>query len=124
MAGIRVYNKNTEEHYGPNVFYIGRGSVLGNPWTHIKDKKTLAKFVVKDRDTAIDNYDHYFDVMYGHDVNFTKAVDEIYEKYKAGEDVYIGCWCAPLRCHGDVIAEKLTQRLVRERISKVRKNGF
>lgn len=121
MAGIHVYNKNNEEHYGPNVFYIGRGSVLGNPWTHIKDKKTLAKFVVKDRDTAIDNYDHYFDVMYGSDVKFTEAVDKIYEAYKAGEDVYLECFCKPLRCHGDIIADKLTQRLVRERIKEKRK---
>ena len=36
MAVI-VYNKNHEEHYGDNVFYIGRGSVFGNPFTHIKD---------------------------------------------------------------------------------------
>lgn len=35
MAVI-VYNKNHEEHYGDNVFYIGRGSVFGNPFTHIR----------------------------------------------------------------------------------------
>ena len=30
--------------------YIGRGSKWGNPYTHIKDKNTLAKFVVGTRE--------------------------------------------------------------------------
>ena len=29
-----------EEHVGPNAFKVHRGYALGNPYTHIKDKKT------------------------------------------------------------------------------------
>lgn len=118
MAGIHVYNKNNEEHYGENVVYCGRGSILGNPYTHIKDKKTKALFVVSNREEAIDNYSHYFDVMYGSNVDFTNAIDSIYEKYKRGEDVYLSCYCKPQSCHCDIIVKKLTQRLVRERLKK------
>jgi hypothetical protein len=117
MAGIHVYNKKNEEHTGRLNFYIGRGSVLGNPYTYIKDKQTKAKYVVKDRDTAIAMYSKYFDVMYGTNIPFTKAVDQIYNAYKSGEDVWLECYCKPLPCHGDIIAKKLMQRLVKEKIN-------
>ena len=78
---IHIYNKNTEEHNGPDVFYCGGGSILGNPYTHIKDRQTKAKFIVRTRDEAIERYEHYFDTMYGSNMEFTRAIDRIYEAY-------------------------------------------
>ena len=119
---IYIYNRRIETH-NKNDFYIGRGSVLGNPYSHIKDRKTKAIYEAKDRDDAIDKYSHYFDLMYGSNKAFTQAIDEIYEVYKSGDDVFLGCFCKPLRCHGDVIKEKLEKRLLRERIKEIyRKN--
>lgn len=119
---IYVYNKKNETHDGPNNYPIFRGgSILGNPFTHIKDKKTLAIYVVRDRDEAINRYSDYFDMMYGSNLEFTKTVDEIYEKYKNGEDVYLECYCKPLPCHGDIIAKKLQQRLVKEKLKDIKK---
>lgn len=117
---IYVYNLRVETHNGSNSFYIGRGSILGNPYTHIKDRKTKAIYEVKDRDEAIDRYSDYFDLMYGSNIAYTKAIDEIYDFYKKGEDVYLGCFCKPLRCHGDVIKGKLEKRLIREKIKEKR----
>lgn len=122
MCGIKVFNITKEEHLGDNAFYCGRGSILGNPYTHIKDKETKAKYIVKDRDEAIDRYADYFDVMYGGHREFTKAIDEIYEKYKNGEDVWLGCYCAPQRCHCEVIVDKLRKRLLKEKVEQYRKN--
>ena len=116
---IYVYNRRIETH-NKNDFYIGRGSVLGNPYSHIKDRKTKAIYEAKDRDDAIDKYSHYFDLMYGSNKTFTQAVDEIYTVYKKGEDVYLGCFCTPLRCHGNIIKEKLEKRLLKERITELR----
>jgi hypothetical protein len=114
---IYVYNRTKETHDGSNNYPIFRGgSILGNPYTHIKDKTTLASYVVKTRDEAIELYDHYFDVMYSGNIEYKKLIDEIYEKYKNGIDVYLECYCAPLRCHGDIIKEKLQKRLIKERI--------
>ena len=79
---IYVYNRTKETHEGPNNYYIGRPSILSNPYSHIKDKTTLASFVVKTREEAIDQYNHYFDVMYNGNIHFKKLIDEIYEKYK------------------------------------------
>ena len=117
---IYIYNLRVETHNGPNSFYIGRGSILGNPYTHIKDRKTKAIYDVKDRDEAIDRYSDYFDLMYGSNIAYTKAIDEIYDIYKSGNDVYLGCFCKPLRCHGDIIKEKLEKRLIREKIKEKR----
>ena len=116
MSGIKVYNVRNEERYGPNVFYCGRGSALGNPYTHLKGRDTKAKYVVRDRDEAISRYDSYFDVMYGSNIEFTKAVEEIYEQYRNGEDVYLGCYCKPQPCHCDVIVNKLRSRLIKEKL--------
>ena len=60
--------------------------------------------------------------MYGTDDDFTKAIDEIYEHYKNGEDVYLQCFCKPLPCHGDIIADKLQRRLIKEKIEERKKN--
>ena len=117
---IYVYNKTKETHDGPNNYYIGRPSILGNPYTHIKEKGTLARYIVKDRDTSIDMYSEYFDTMYGSDIEFTKLIDEIYDKYKSGIDVYLECYCKPLRCHGDIIVEKLQRRLVKEKLKEAK----
>ena len=116
---IYCYNCKIEDFSSkPNNVYIGRGSVLGNPYTHITDKKTKAIYQAKDRDDAIDKYSHYFDLMYGSNLAFTSAIDKIYELYKTGEDVYLECYCKPERCHGDVIKEKLESRLLKEKIQE------
>lgn len=119
---IYVYNRKIETHNGSNNFYIGRGSVLGNPYTHITDKKTKAIYKAVDRDDAIEKYSHYFDLMYGSNLAFTNMVDAIYEMYKSGMDVYLECYCAPLRCHGDIIKEKLEARLLKEKIKELMRN--
>jgi len=119
---IIVYNRLKEDHSSnPNNFPIYRPSVLGNPFSHIKDRNTKAKYVVGSREEAIARYSDYFDVMYGSNYAFTKVIDEIYEKYKAGEDVFLECYCHPLPCHGDVIVEKLRKRLIREKMEKLTK---
>ena len=123
---IHVINISKEDYsFSPNYYYIGRsktGNILGNPYTHLDVEKTIAFYQCKDRDEAINSYEAYFDAMYGHNKEFTKTIDEIYEKYKNGEEVYLGCWCAPKRCHGDIIKQKLEQRLIKEKI-KERKNN-
>ena len=118
---IHVYNRTKELHDGPNNYPIYRGgSILGNPYTDIKNKATKALYVVKDRDEAIKRYDSYFDMMYSGNTEFKAIIDEIYEKYKNGEEVYLECYCAPLPCHGDIIAKKLQQRLMREKVQEIK----
>ena len=116
---IIVYNKNRETHDGPNNYFITRPSILSNPYYIKKEGKlTRGVFGVNTRDEAIRKYGHYFDLMYESNNDFRKAVDEIYEKFANNETVYLGCVCKPLDCHGDIIQQKLTNRLVKEKFLK------
>ena len=118
---IYVYNRKVEDHSNErNNYACYRPSILSNPFTHIKDKKTLAMFVVRSRDEAIDRYSAYFDRMYSGNKPFRYIIDEIYEKYKNGEDIYLECYCKPERCHCDIIKEKLEKRLMKERIKEAK----
>lgn len=113
---IHIYNASVEDHTShPNNFPIYRGTILGNPFTHNGKRKSLAKLSYPTRDEAIDAYKDYFNVMYKEDAEFKRAVDIIYEIYKRGEDVYLQCWCAPLRCHGEIIRDFLQKKLIMEK---------
>ena len=119
--GIKLFNVNEEEYFGDNVYLIHRPYILSNPYTHIKDKQTKAMFVVQTREEAIERYYHYFDVMYGKNVKFTQVFDEIYEKYRKGENILLGCYCYPKPCHGEVIIKKLQGKLLKEKLSEAKK---
>ncbi len=120
-------------HSGDSNYRIFRPYVLGNPYTCIKDKETKALYVVGSRDEAIRRYDGYFDTMYRCNRDFKELVDEIYNKYKNGEDIYLECYCKKylstdksehedeVCCHGDVIKKKLENRLLREKIFALKK---
>lgn len=119
---IIVYNRAKEDHSeNENNYPCYRGgSILGNPYTDKPVKKTLAIYQVKTREEAIERYGAYFDMMYGSNPTFKSKIDEIYEKYKNGEEVFLECYCHPLPCHCDVIVEKLKRRLLREKIKEVK----
>ena len=126
---IIVYNRTKEDYSNhPNNYPIYRGgSVLGNPYTDKPLSKTLAVYQVRNRDEAIDRYGSYFDMQYGRNKEFTELIDEIYHLYKNGEDVYLECYCGvgdgiKKNCHGEVIAEKLQKRLLKEHIENCKKH--
>lgn len=121
--GIRRFNVMDEEYFGDNVYLIHRPFILSNPYTHIRDKQTKAMFVVKTREEAIERYSHYYDIMYGKNIKFTQEIDEIYEKYRRGEDILLGCYCSlKEECHGDIIMKKLQGRLVKEKLEEIKKS--
>lgn len=119
---IYVYNSNVEDFTShKNNFPIYRGTILGNPFTHNGVRSSLAKKSFKTREEAIEAYRLYFKEMYKMDAEFKKAFDTIYELYKNGEDIYLQCFCKPLKCHGDVIAEELQKKLVKEKLREMKK---
>ena len=118
---IKVFNVKDEEYFGDNVYLIHRPYILGNPYTHIRNKETKAMFIVPTREEAIKRYSHYFDVMYGRNIEFTRVIDEIYSKYRNGEEILLGCYCHPQLCHGEVIIKKLQSRVLKEKFAEAKK---
>lgn len=125
MGRIVVYNTHIEDHTNePCNFYIGRsksGNPLANPFTYNGVRTSLAKMSFKTREMAIEAYAKYFDELYGKDKEFTEAFDKIYECYRNGHDIYLQCFCKPNACHGDVIAERLQRKLIKEKMKERRK---
>ena len=79
--------------------YIGRPSIWGNPFTHIKDRDTKAQFLVKNRETAISKYREWIQTQ-----------PHLMEKLESLRGKRLGCWCKPLSCHGDILVELLNVR--------------
>lgn len=96
---IRVVNKRP--HRGPGE-YIGRPSPLGNP------------FVIGrhgDRDLVIARYKEWLVAQCKAGNEPVKAeLRRLLGLARAG-DVNLVCWCAPERCHGDVIKAVLESKL-------------
>jgi hypothetical protein len=80
----------------PFDVYIGRPSKWGNPFTHLNDSKTLAKFIVSSRDEAVEAYRAWITI--GEGKHLMKDLPELKNKV-------LGCWCHPQSCHGDVLSE-------------------
>ena len=71
----------------PYTVYIGRPSVLGNPFVIGKDGT---------RDDVIDKFERW--------ARYSSEVMETIERLPA--DSVLGCWCKPNKpCHGDVIVK-------------------
>ena len=78
--------------------YIGRPSKWGNPFTHIHDRTTLAKFQVKDREEAIEKYREWI-----------QSKPELMASLEELRGKRLGCWCRPHTCHGDILIELLKE---------------
>ena len=88
----RIVNKRN--YNGPGI-YIGRPSPLGNPFVIGRDG---------DREEVIRKYRDFLDVAL-HDDDRIKAEFERLEELNKKGDVILICWCAPSKCHGDIIKE-------------------
>ncbi len=126
MSKIIRYCKLVEDHVGPNAFDVSRCGVLGNPYTHIKDKTTKAKIIVKTREEAIEMYKEYFRRMMASTDRkakpFQDAFYQIVKAYREYDEVYIGCYCKLNEsCHGDFIIEEVIKYAVREKLKKYKK---
>ena len=78
----------------PDIVYIGRGSIWGNPFSHKAGTKAIWK--VKTRDEAVDNYRSYL-------WSAITEGDVTLEMLKELDGKRLACYCAPLKCHGDII---------------------
>lgn len=75
----------------PNEVYIGRPSVFGNPFSHLKYSR--AHTMVSSREQAIALHESYMLSKADTNPEFRAQVRSLYGKT-------LVCFCAPLDCHG------------------------
>ena len=101
LINIRTNTKELKEARSNGTYvYIGRPSKYGNPYTHLSLDETHAMEQVKTREEAISKFREY--------------IEEMPEEYRIElimglKGKVLGCFCAPLSCHGDVWIELLEE---------------
>jgi hypothetical protein len=102
---IRVVNlRNYKPVKGEVLIKIDRSSVLGNPFKMYRESQ---------RDLVCDQYADRFVRITTGEVKNEAFMNELRRIYKVAlkQDVALGCWCYPQRCHGLTIKEYLDRFL-------------
>ena len=89
----KVFNKH-HKNAPKNAVYIGRGSIWGNPYTHL-DSKHPDTIKVSSREEAV----KAFEAMVREDANIIQYI----RTHLKGKDLV--CFCAPKACHGDILLQ-------------------
>lgn len=107
---IRVVNKH--KHVPTSAdFYVGRGNVLGNPFTSKPINNTKAEFQASSREESVASYRVWLKGKIASKDKYVCAeLNRIYLLARAG-DVNLVCFCKPQSCHGDVIKEVIESKL-------------
>ena len=93
---IRVGNRKKDDE----GTYVGRPTALGNP------------FPVPGlgRDKAVKKYEEWLRGKIAEkDLTVCGALERLRQAAVRDGDLVLVCWCAPLKCHGDVIASTLAE---------------
>lgn len=88
----KVWNKR-DPNVPKDAVYVGRPTKWGNPFSH--QDGTLARFKVASRDIAVEAFR---DMVWEDDAFQNEIIEEL-----RGKDLV--CWCAPRKCHADVLLE-------------------
>lgn len=89
MNQTTVVNKH---HKVPYDVYIGRGSIWGNPFSHMSNTK--ADFKVATRDEAVESYRDWIQTQ-----------PQLLAQLPKLKGKVLCCFCKPQACHGDILAE-------------------
>ena len=81
-----------------STVYIGRPNPLGNPFVIERDGT---------RDEVIVKYRTWLYAVAKTDTRVRAVLNALLQIAETNEAIRLVCWCAPLPCHGDVIAEWL-----------------
>ena len=115
LDNLQVVNRHTYD--GPrdrSYLYIGRGTPLGNNWSHVAG--TTAQFKVETRLDAIAEYRRWLwtQIQSAKGPAF-EALQEIKDRVTNGEKINLACSCHPQPCHGDVVKSAIGHLAQRDR---------
>ena len=103
---ITVVNKHWHKPTNNDIF-IGRGSPLGNPYSHLRSSKENI-IGVDTREEAIKKYSVWLDTQYNNSATVKTVIDGLVQRELCGETTNLVCYCVPAVCHGEVIKQKVS----------------
>jgi len=106
---IRVANKRRHVPSANDV-YVGRPSALGNRWSS-KAWAMAGTVVVATRDEAVDAFEAWLYAGGANEPAVQRELQRIARLAREG-DVTLICWCAPHRCHAEVIRDYVEHELL------------
>jgi predicted NAD-dependent protein-ADP-ribosyltransferase YbiA (DUF1768 family) len=83
---------------------VDRTTIIGNPFFMQYEEQ---------RDEVCNKYEVYFEKQMKVNPKFKSEVDAIVEHVRRGDNVALGCWCAPKRCHAETIVRYVEDQLSR-----------
>lgn len=84
---------------------LGNRHILKNKLNHVERTRVIAAYR-RDLERDIEK-----------DGPMSREIEAIATRVVQGEKICMACWCAPMDCHGDVIAEKVNQAVARRRMT-------
>lgn len=124
---ITVVNRKTHKST-ENDIYVGRGSVLGNPYTSNSFQETKAEFICKTREESLQNFfKHINEKITQKDEGICSELNRIWKLAKNGHDINLVCYCAPQACHATIIKNIIEDKLPKHKtyvgnITSLKKN--
>jgi len=93
---ITIINVHSTALKGNQYIYCGCGSALGNPFVITK---------ASDREKVCNQYKDWFmgQVLSKDNSAFNEQIEMILDKARKHEDIMLGCFCAPKKCHCETI---------------------
>jgi len=100
--GKKLQIKVARKGEGLEGFYVGRPTPLGNPFRLLREE---------DRNEVVARYAAWLDeqVRRGNPA-VIRALEELYQRLKSEGGLTLLCFCAPKKCHAEVIAGHLKRR--------------
>ena len=90
--------------------YIGRGSPLGNPFSHMDNTKAQHK--VESREAAIEAYAKWLlEQIQAGNQEVIDEMDRLAHIAMTKGKLILRCYCTPKPCHGDVIRKVLLEAI-------------
>jgi len=94
---FRIWNKKHDAPIPAGAVYVGRPTKWGNPFSHIHDGMTTAKWITRNREESIQRYEEWL-----HEPKQDKLRADMRQELQGKELV---CWCAPQDCHARIIMD-------------------
>lgn len=107
---IRIKNLRNEKPSEAWQVRVDRSSILGNPFYMATEAQ---------RDSVCERYAVYFEAQIKSNLAFRNEMRRLFKIYRDCGRLELFCWCAPKRCHAEVIKDFLENAMLEYRRSLV-----